>query len=341
MSRRGTSHLRRERNLPHRTVSESKVRRVWSAIALCALVACGQDAAPAEQPVVAKAQIEATPSVALGDLSELQVEVRRAFEAHPEDFAPLPEPRADDWLNWHTEPPQSVGNFWVSGPNRPGHDQRDKFYILPLGSVPDTATLEAFAHDFFAVPLVVLDPAEMSGVDVTRRPRETGDQLLATDLQAYLQSRLPRDAYAMIGLTAEDLYPSDDYNYVFGLASISERTGVFSLARYDPQFYDSDAAANPVLQRERAFKILAHEGGHMFGIGHCVHHACIMNGANHSEELDRSPLALCPVCLRKLHLLVGFDPKARYQALQRRYIASGLEAAAEFVRTRIGRIEGS
>lgn len=278
--------------------------------------------------------------MALGDLSELPPAVRRAFEAHPEDFAPLPEPGADDWLNWHTEPPQSVGNFWVSGPNRPGHDQRDKFYILPLGPVPDTAKLEVFAHDFFSMPVVVLDPADMSEVQLTRRARDTGDQLLATDLQAYLQSRLPEDAYAMIGLTTEDLYPSDDYNYVFGLASVTERTGVFSLARYDPQFYDPAADPNPVLQRERAFKILAHEAGHMFGIGHCVHHACIMNGANHSEELDRAPLALCPVCLRKLHLLVGFDPKMRYQALQGRYVESELVQAAEFVQTRIGRIEG-
>lgn len=278
--------------------------------------------------------------MALGDLSDLPPAVRRAFEAHPEDFPPLPEPGADDWLNWHTEPPQSVGNFWVSGPNRPGDDQRDKFYILPLGSVPDTAKLEVFAHDFFSIPVVVLERADMSEVQLTRRARDTGDQLLATDLQAYLQSRLPEDAYAMIGLTTEDLYPSDDYNYVFGLASTSERTGVFSLARYNPQFYDAAAEPNPVLQRERAFKILAHEAGHMFGIGHCVHHACIMNGANHSEELDRAPLALCPVCLRKLHLLVGFDPKTRYQTLERRYIESHLDEAATFVRTRIGRIEG-
>ncbi len=279
-----------------------------------------------------------TPSVALGDLSELPPAVRRAFEAHPEDFAPLPEPGPDDWLNWHTEPPQSVGNFWVSGPNRPGDDQRDKFYILPLGPVPDPARLEAFAHDFFTIPVVVLDPADMSEVQLTRRARDTGDQLLATDLQTYLQSHLPRDAYAMIGLTSEDLYPSEDYNYVFGLASTSERTGVFSLARYDPQFYDSTAKPNPVLQRERAFKILAHEGGHMFGIGHCVHHACIMNGANHSEELDRAPLALCPVCLRKLHLLVDFDPSERYRALADAYAEAGLKEAESFARRRLERL---
>ena len=34
-----------------------------------------------------------------------------------------------------------------------------------------------------------------------------------------------------------DLYPRDEWNYVFGLASIRERTGVFSFARYDNRFF--------------------------------------------------------------------------------------------------------
>ena len=34
-----------------------------------------------------------------------------------------------------------------------------------------------------------------------------------------------------------DLYPRDEWNFVFGLASIRDRTGVFSFARYDPKFF--------------------------------------------------------------------------------------------------------
>lgn len=315
--------------------------RPWSWVAFVGLLACGQDVASADSPVVAAkpARVEAVAhSVALGNLSELSPSVRRAFEAHPEDFSPLPEPGADDWRTRNTKPPQSVGNYWVGGPNRPGHEGRDTLYILPLGPVPDTSKLQAFARDFFAVPVVVLEVADLEGVELTRRTHGSQEQVLAVDLQTYLQSRLPDDAYAMLGLTSEDIYPSDDYNYVFGLASTTERTGVFSFARYDPRFYEPAAAPDPVLQRERAFKILAHEAGHMFGIGHCLHHACVMNGANHSEELDRAPLALCPVCLRKLHLLVGFDPKARYEALEQRYEDAELGEAAAFARTRIDRI---
>ncbi|MGH1344180.1 MAG: archaemetzincin [Nannocystales bacterium] len=321
-------------------MSESDVGRAWSWVVLVGLLGCGQDVASADSSIVTARPPAVTHSVALGDLSELSPSVRRAFEAHPEDFSVLPEPGADDWRTWNTESPQSVGNYWVSGPNRPGHEGRDTLYILPLGPVPDTSALETFARDFFATPVVVLEAADLSGVELTRRTHGSREQVLAGDLQTYLKSRLPEDAYAMLGLTSEDIYPSDDYNYVFGLASTTDRTGVFSLARYDPRFYEPSADPNPVLQRERAFKILAHEAGHMFGIGHCLHFACVMNGANHSEELDRAPLALCPVCLRKLHLLVGFDPKARYDALERRYAESELTSAAAFARTRADRIAG-
>ena len=40
----------------------------------------------------------------------------------------------------------------------------------------------------------------------------------------------------MISVTMFDIYPEDSWNYVFGLASLINRTGVFSFIRYDPEF---------------------------------------------------------------------------------------------------------
>ena len=34
---------------------------------------------------------------------------------------------------------------------------------------------------------------------------------------------------------------------------------------------------------------MTHEIGHMFGIKHCVHFNCLMNGSNHEEENDSKP----------------------------------------------------
>ena len=47
---------------------------------------------------------------------------------------------------------------------------------------------------------------------------------------------VPKDAYCMLSVTMEDLYPRESWNFVFGLANFSSRTGVFSFVRYDPVF---------------------------------------------------------------------------------------------------------
>ncbi len=40
----------------------------------------------------------------------------------------------------------------------------------------------------------------------------------------------------MLTVTMQDLYPFDSWNYVFGWANYTSRTGVFSFGRYDPVF---------------------------------------------------------------------------------------------------------
>jgi len=53
----------------------------------------------------------------------------------------------------------------------------------------------------------------------------------------------------------------------------------------------------------------------MFGITHCTHYECTMNGFNSYEEqrvMNRYP---CPVCLRKLQSVIGFDVRKRFERL--------------------------
>ena len=42
---------------------------------------------------------------------------------------------------------------------------------------------------------------------------------------------------------------------------------------------------------------------------------CVVAGSNHQAEADNRPLHACPVCARKLHSAIGFDPGAREEAL--------------------------
>jgi len=48
---------------------------------------------------------------------------------------------------------------------------------------------------------------------------------------------VPEDAYCMLTVTMHDIYPKASWNFVFGIANWTARTGVFSFKRYDPSFW--------------------------------------------------------------------------------------------------------
>jgi archaemetzincin len=246
-------------------------------------------------------------------------------------FEPLPLPGERDWLAQHDESGQSVEQFLASRPNRP-EPARRTIALQPLGSLadfkgPSLADQHEFLRLYFALPVVILPTLDPTALAVRQRTRRGTRQLCADDVLRALEQRLPGDAYCCISITNVDLYPSSSWNFVFGLASLRQRVGVFSLARYDDAFFGRPPSAKRLVA-ERTFKILAHEVAHLFGIKHCIAHACIMNGANGQEESDRSPLHACAVCLEKLHRAIGFSLVERYRQLQSFCARHGLDEAA-------------
>jgi archaemetzincin len=96
---------------------------------------------------------------------------------------------------------------------------------------------------------------------------------------------VPKDAYCMLTITMQDLYPGKDWVYCFGWAMYKARTGVFSFLRYDPSsiFYrQDDNPENNLLFN--ACHVMVHESGHMFGMTHCTYYECTMNGFNSATE---------------------------------------------------------
>lgn len=81
-------------------------------------------------------------------------------------------------------------------------------------------------------------------------------------------------------MTRVDLYPSDDWNFVYGIGSLVKGVGVFSFARYLNE--DDDILSKIIVDQDtllyRACKIMAHEISHMFGLRHCIYFKCLMNG---------------------------------------------------------------
>lgn len=141
-----------------------------------------------------------------------------------------------------------------------------------------------------------------------------------------------------------DLFCDDDDVFTAGLASVDERVGCFSFYRYK----DEVAALDPTMDMgtllHRACKTAAHELLHMFGIGHCLHRACLMNGTGHLKEDFAAPPYLCPVDLAKLKAALGThcDLLPRYRALLAFCDAhpSGFGEQAAWLRRAIAAAEG-
>jgi archaemetzincin len=267
---------------------------------------------------------------ATGDISQLKPSQRRIFEPS-EDFDPIAVPGPSDWLANHKELGQSFDEFVQSYPNRP-NGTRNKLYLLPLGDFPPHRSpalnlLVEFARSFFALEVKLLPVYHLpQGVVTSRTNSQTQKpQLFTEDVLVLLKHRLPKDAYALLGITMTDLYPDPSWNFVFGQASLRDRVGIYSFARYSPQFLGEKAtAADGKILLRRSIKILAHETLHMFGLQHCTYYRCIENGSNHLAESDSAPLHLCPIDLRKLQYVIGFDPIERYRRLRAFYRKVGL-----------------
>ena len=142
-------------------------------------------------------------------------------------------------------------------------------------------------------------------------------QYNASQINSKMAKYVPNDAHCVLSILLDDLYPKPDWNFVFGLANIQQRVGVFSFARFDPAFWGEnrpDNYENYLLYR--SCNTLTHEICHTFGLSHCIYYNCLMNGSNSLKEQIKRPLIECPVCLRKLHEVIGFDCKERYNKIK-------------------------
>lgn len=283
---------------------------------------------------------------AIGATEGLQETLRKALEP-ADDFEPIPYPQPGDWLAVHYEPGQTFDEFTKSRPNRPDKI-RNKIYLQPLGEfpkmqIPLTQALKEYASAYFAMQVEVLPVMTLGGRSITTRINTytRKPQILTSDVLAILKDKLPDDAFCLLAITMEDLYPEDSWNFVFGQASLLERVGVYSFARYDPAFYgDKRGKDYEKLILRRSCKVLAHETGHIFGLQHCIFFRCVMNGSNHLKESDSRPMCLCPVCLRKLHRSIGFDVTSRYKNIYRFYKKLGFDDDAQWVAGRLEHILG-
>lgn len=233
----------------------------------------------------------------------------------------LPKPGPGDWLANHHEDGQTFEQYLAAKPVRRS-DKLSTIYICLIGEFTPkqrevlTAT-EKYLSILYDAPVkerktVALEDIPPRG---QRRRGEDSHQILTTYvLGEVLGTDRPKDALAYLAFTATDLYPKEEWNFVYGQASLSERVGVWSIHRNgDPA--ESDEAYRLCLLR--TMKIAGHETGHILTIQHCIAYHCGMNGCNNRGESDRAPLSFCPVCFRKLCWNLQVDPRTHLQNLAR------------------------
>lgn len=240
-----------------------------------------------------------------------------------------------DWLEQHKEAGQTFEEFLARQKGRACQQYR-AIYIQPLGEfsksqrtvVEQTAD---FMGRFLGMPVRLLPDKSLDDLpDQARRVHPTWDvpQVLSTHLLDHVLKPLrPTDAVAVLGLTAEDLWPRAGWNFVFGQASLSERVGVWSL--YRNGHVDGTAEERRLFLR-RTLKTAAHETGHMLGIPHCIAFECGMNGSNNRTESDRQPLEFCPECQAKISWACGCSWHTRYKKLADFGRQHGLHEEVEF-----------
>jgi len=279
---------------------------------------------------------------AVGSLDGLEPRLKRTFSAGG-DFDAKTAPKAMDWLAAHPEPGQTYWDYFQSSPALP-RDKRTKLYLLSIGEfdkelAPDLEKLKAYTSAYFyplTVELLPVVPDTEMKATSRINPGTGKKQWLTPEVMRTIWEKIPADAYAMLAVTLTDLYPDESWNFVFGQALPEKRVGVFSFARYHPAWSGGkpdDSTKTLVLRR--ALKVLTHEMGHMFGIEHCIHFQCNMNGCNSLQEADSTPMDLCPVCLRKLHHAIRFDPVKRYEKMRDFDVANALDKEADWIKRRL------
>jgi archaemetzincin len=250
-------------------------------------------------------------------------------------FQPLGKPQPGEWLYHHEETGQTFDEYLRSSPVIPDA-KRKVIYIQPLGEFTEAqrkvvALTADFIGKFYGMSVKVQEDLPLSVIPESARrvhPTWGVNQILSTYvLDEVLKPKLPKDAFALIAFTAQDLYPAPDWNFVFGQASLRERVGVWSIYRFGDPSKGQDEFRLALL---RTMHTGVHELGHMFSILHCTAYACGMCGSNSLPESDQRPLAFCPEDVAKVCWATNADPVKRYEKLRAFCEEHGLAKEAEF-----------
>jgi predicted Zn-dependent protease len=176
------------------------------------------------------------------------------------------------------------------------------------------------------------------------------------DTLAALKPLLPKDSYALVIVTEEDLYEEaigGHNQQLLGRAAGQDLVclcSTYTLSNFMVrESIPRDAYFTNATYLHGLLNLLntaVHEVLHIFALDHCAYYLCTMAAVCDSSSEAHTArgvtaVCLCPVCLRKLHYSVGFDIVSRYRTLTAFYLNHGFESQASWAKRALSAAEGT
>ena len=166
-------------------------------------------------------------------------------------------------------------------------------YVQPLGSCTDKAQgvgeVVAALRAFYPIEVRVLDCQELpKAAYYPPRKRYRAERLLV-----YLNQRMPKDGWRILGLTAVDISTTKDNYPDWGVMGLGELPGTATVIS---SFRCRKKARNPAHAVERLAKVAVHEIGHTLGLPHCPTSGCLMEDAMGKVTTTDRERDFCPKC---------------------------------------------
>ena len=175
--------------------------------------------------------------------------------------------------------------------------------LMIIGDVsPDIVKLDEIKNlleKFYCISIRILPPLSLEkkgnkgSIEMKHPMKMRKKSINVLSIINLLNSYTPADVYSTISIINHAIYdPADPDDIIAGRAC--GRDGcVIGQDEDIRQFYST----------------IIHECGHIFGLDHCSAWKCLMNGGMSTF------IQLCPMDLRKLQYMIGFDVEERYKGL--------------------------
>ena len=166
-------------------------------------------------------------------------------------------------------------------------------YVQPMGGCAGKAQgvdeVVAALRAFYLIDVRVL-PCQDLPRTAYYPPRK---RYRAERLLTYLNQRMPKDGWRILGLTDVDISTTKDRYPDWGVMGLGELPGTATVIS---SFRCRKKARNQAHAIERLAKVAVHEIGHTLGLPHCPTRGCLMEDAMGNVTTTDRERDFCPLC---------------------------------------------